>query len=112
MPRPNTEVDFWKRVDKTTNPKGCWEWTGNTDIDGYGTFNCNHKKWLAHRFSMLIAGQDPEGWIVMHSCDNPPCVNPEHLSLGTPADNTQDMLSKGRWKGRGPKKTFIKETIC
>ena len=95
--RKNTEIDFWKKVDKTSNPNGCWVWTGKIrNKDGYGSFIINHKTWSAHRFTMLIAGQDPIGWEVMHRCDNPPCINPAHLSLGTHKDNMQDMINKGR----------------
>ena len=103
----NTVDTFWKRIDKTSNPNGCWEWTGWKDRDGYGRFYYNDKGWQTHRFSMLIEGKDPEGWIVMHSCDNPSCVNPAHLSLGTPADNTQDMMDKGRWRGNYKKEKEI-----
>jgi hypothetical protein len=92
--KPNKPEDFWKKVNKS-NANGCWEWTAAT-IKGYGCFWINGKSYYAHRYSMLLAGQDPTGYDILHSCDNPSCVNPSHLSLGTHADNMKDMKNKGR----------------
>lgn len=88
---------FWSRVKKT---KGCWIWTGAT-IRGYGQIRYgkgNGKLYLAHRLSWQLhyGKAPPSGLGVLHHCDNPPCVNPEHLWLGTQADNAADMVSKGR----------------
>lgn len=96
MRRYNTIDDFWKRVDKTTTT-GCWEWHGGRAKDGYGSFKMN-KQWMqTHRWSMLFAGHNIKDKVVMHKCDNPGCVNPAHLSLGTQQDNIKDMHAKGRY---------------
>jgi hypothetical protein len=71
----------------------CWEWSASRFNAGYG--QCGHK--LAHRVSYeYFIGQIPSGICVLHKCDNPPCVNPKHLFLGTRKDNTHDMINKGR----------------
>ncbi len=83
--------DFLKNVKKTET---CWLWVGHVDKKGYGRFAKNS---LAHRYSFqLWNGAIPDGLCVCHFCDNPPCVNPKHLWLGTRADNIRDMWSKGR----------------
>ena len=88
---------FWSRVDKN-GPNGCWVWTGWTmpkSRGEYGRFCAFKKHWAAHRFSMWLHGKDPAGWHVCHSCNNPKCVNPDHLYLGTNADNMQDKVACG-----------------
>jgi hypothetical protein len=73
---------------------GCWEWMGQTDR--YGKFSFGNEQ-LAHRASWIIHnGTIPDGLNVLHKCDNPSCVNPEHLFLGTHTDNMQDKIKKGR----------------
>lgn len=85
---------FWRKVD-IGEPNDCWEWTGHRDRQGYGRAM---KSFLAHRGSFELAhGPIPEGLCVLHRCDNPPCVNPAHLLLGTKRDNAQDAIAKGRW---------------
>jgi len=75
----------------------CWNWTGCCDRDGYGVVSIRDRNWRAPRVSYShFIGEIPEGKIVMHSCDNPRCVNPKHLSLGTSGMNTRDADSKGR----------------
>lgn len=82
--------------------KAAWEgdclvWKGNLNGCGYGFCKINRKVWLSHRYSYLTnKGQIPEGLCVMHSCDNPACINPVHLSLGTHEDNMIDKMRKGR----------------
>lgn len=78
-------------------PNGCWRFTANNTRRGYGRLGFNRKAWPAHRFSWFIHfGEIPDGMLVCHKCDNPPCVNPEHLFLGTHLDNAWDKIKKGR----------------
>jgi len=78
-------------------PNGCTEWSGNKTRFGYGMFNDGTKNRLAHRVVWeKTRGVIPGGLCVLHRCDNPSCVNPEHLFLGTKADNNRDKIAKGR----------------
>lgn len=90
---------FIEKVDKTDT---CWNWTGTTYRRGYGHFGRHldgkFKMYKCHRYSYeYFKGPIPEGLLVLHTCDNPACVNPDHLFLGTHQDNTDDMMDKGRW---------------
>jgi hypothetical protein len=88
---------FWARVKVTANSDRCWEWTGYCLKSGHGVTSRKAEVMLAHRFAWFIThGEVPSGLHVLHSCDNPPCVNPNHLFLGTHQDNVADMVSKGR----------------
>ena len=89
------EERFWSKVNKTAY---CWLWTASIRNEkGYGQFRYNHKIQSAHRVSWQFHyGPIPEGIKVLHHCDNPPCVNPTHLFLGTHQDNVNDMMSKNR----------------
>ena len=98
------EERFWRQVKKTP---GCWEWMGKSkDHRGYGQIGMGGKgakQELVHRFSYTLhKGQIPDGLVVMHACDNPRCVNPDHLSVGTKSENTLDAVRKGRWKAIPP----------
>lgn len=87
---------FWNKVD-TSNE--CWNWTGSKNKDGYGSVGSGlrSRTMLAHRMSYAInVGEIPKGMCVCHKCDNPSCVRPDHLFLGTRKDNMQDMVRKGR----------------
>ena len=87
-------------------PSGCIEWIGNIDANGYGRFCFKRKIELAHRAAWrLFRGEIPTGMCLLHKCDNPPCVNPDHLFLGDRRDNARDMAAKGRqWIQRNPER--------
>lgn len=85
---------FWSKVQKTNT---CWNWTAFVNHNGYGRFSFKSKPMHAHRFSWeLHNGPIPDGLNVLHRCDNPKCVNPSHLFLGTQKDNVKDMVKKNR----------------
>lgn len=101
MPKSFAER-FWGRVDQSGAPDACWEWQGYRMPAGYGQFSAEKKRHYAHRVAYeLTKGTIPDGMFVCHACDNPPCCNPAHLFLGTPKDNTRDMVAKGRCRGIG-----------
>lgn len=103
---------FWARVNKTSD---CWLWTGGIDKDGYGVLQTKISlsklyPFKAHRLSWYLHNGDPEKMCVLHQCDNPPCVNPDHLFLGTMKDNTGDMMLKGR--NRMPSQALLSYEIA
>lgn len=81
---------FLKKIKISKN--GCWDWQAQKDKDGYGRFQSGS----AHRWSYKHYKGDPTGLFVCHSCDNPGCVNPDHLWLGTHQDNMKDMVKKNK----------------
>lgn len=109
MPR---KIEIPKRFASKWTPEpntGCWLWFGTT-VGGprvkvlYGQFWIGDRQYQAHRVSYdLHVGRIPDGLCVLHRCDNPACVNPDHLFLGTQADNVHDMHSKGRLGNSAPK---------
>src|SRR5689334_22633122 len=115
IPKPNTRkykaktpyeklwANFWFRVNlpNVIGTDECWEWNGRTDKNGYGSLGVRidrqRKTLTAHRVSHeLNIGPVPIGMFVLHRCDNPACVNPSHLWLGTHTDNMKDMVNKRR----------------
>lgn len=79
--------------------RGCYQWCGSLNANGYGVIQVNGVNRRAHRLSYQILVGDPGSSCVMHRCDNRRCINPDHLSLGSRAENTADMVSKGRHRG-------------
>jgi hypothetical protein len=106
------EVRFWEKV-KTTEV--CWLWTGRLDKNGYGDIRDEERRRIrAHRVSWeLHFGPIPAELCVLHKCDNPACVRPDHLFLGTPADNMKDMAQKGRstFGERQPKAKLVEADV-
>jgi hypothetical protein len=91
-------MDIWRFLDRLVDgPNGCWEWTMARNRAGYGEFCSDRRVLLAHRWMWeFMHGPIPPKVCVLHRCDNPPCVNPSHLFLGTRAGNARDMIAKGR----------------
>ena len=103
-------IRFWKKVDKTPGhgPEGdCWLWTGARNPCGYGNLKLDGRNALAHRVSWemrygpIPSGPGHHGTCVLHRCDVPACVNPEHLRLGSQAENVADKYQKGRGRHTG-----------
>lgn len=96
---------FWSKVDRG-EPDECWPWLGTKQLPNpagmvYGSFglteNGRSRTYRAHRFAYVLAnGEIPDDYVIMHTCDNPLCVNPGHLKAGTQADNVADQYAKGR----------------
>ena len=105
---------FWKKVKATKHPRKCWEWISSKNKAGYGQLSVGGRKgrpMLAHRVSWIIHnGKIPTGLNVLHSCDNPGCVRPGHLRVGSHQENTDDAVSRGRM-ARGKKLPHTKLTV-
>lgn len=107
---------FWSKVSIADDSDSCWEWQACRDRKGYGIISIGSKTdgtntvARAHRLAYLLAFEtDPNSLHVLHKCDNPSCCNPKHLFLGTPQDNTSDMIKKGR-QAKGEKSGQAKLT--
>lgn len=95
---------FYSKI--TKDASGCWLWNGVLDKKGYGRIFVNRKRYFAHRLSWIVHnGEIPQGMYILHKCDNPTCVNPDHLFIGTQKDNVDDCIEKGRRK-------HVAESLC
>ena len=94
-------MGFWRSMErfysKAIEQGDCIVWTAAKNVEGYGRFHYSGKFWMAHRLSWTLEiGEIPDGMHVLHKCDNPPCINVNHLFLGTNSDNVADKVSKNR----------------
>jgi len=104
--RKKSKVKFWEKINKNTNKLSpyaagqCWEWEAAKTPAGYGRLWNGERYEYAHRHSWKIhnKGAIPDGLFIMHKCDNPSCVRPSHLAIGTPSENSLDSVKKGRWR--------------
>lgn len=102
-----SEFRFWVKVLPVDS--GCWEWQGARNNYGYGCFSTKlNPCGLAHRFAYETFVGSAQGMCVLHKCDNPRCVRPDHLRLGTTKENSDDMMARGRNRNQNTNKTHCK----
>lgn len=95
-PKREAVTRFWSKVDRRESAD-CWNWTGGKNGGGYGSLTVKGERILAHRFVWEIThGPIPDGLLCLHKCDRPPCVNPNHLYIGTHEDNMRDKMERYR----------------
>jgi hypothetical protein len=107
------EERFWKHVDRAGGTDVCWLWTGHLTEEGYGQFGGEGWHMIpAHRFAFQLAnGPIPDGLLIRHKCNNPPCVNPMHLLAGTNQDNMDDRTAAGHTpRGEDAGRAILTET--
>jgi hypothetical protein len=110
--------EFDRFIEKVEKTDSCWNWTAGKYRGGYGQFRrLVDGKWTmakTHRYSYeYFKGEIPKGYLICHKCDNPSCVNPEHLFAGTTKDNVRDCIEKGRKKiGRNPKHRLLTKELA
>lgn len=116
------DVSYWQQklvhLKSEKMPNGCWEWKGRIGTRGYGLISVQSKAVLAHRYSFqAFKGPFDKSLFICHTCDNPGCVNPDHLFAGTCKDNTYDSIAKGRFYQKfepgykPPNRTIIDDAI-
>lgn len=113
-PLKDAKIRFWSNV-RTAAPDLCWNFEGDQDGNGYGRVTIAGKKIRTHRFSYMIhhelTQEDMEDIVIRHTCDNPSCVNPNHLVPGTRLENNHDTIERGR-NARGEKSPKSKLTAA
>jgi hypothetical protein len=116
----NPRTSFWDHYDKDTN--GCWTWRGGKNRQGQGVVRHQGRNWVTSRLAWTLTnGPIPSGMYICHMCDNPSRINPAHLFLGTPQDNSLDMYRKGRhpkrpklkiWAVCHPERKYVARGMC
>lgn len=99
-PRPPREERFWSKVDRSGGPDACWPWIAGRFPSGYGVFQDRGRSLRSHRVAWsLTNGPIPDGAVIRHHCDNPPCCNPAHLEPGSVQENAADRVARNRQPG-------------